>query len=125
MCIALVYEHLEAACGITKRGKRRIRARRIQHAGGVSVTFPGLARSDVGAVESPESVLKKGGALKLAIASVVVLAAIATAAHANTYTYMCRVGDKSYPVKVTTPNEANGSMRAGAPLHGAVRCSKT
>ena len=51
--------------------------------------------------------------MKLAIATTVVLAAIATAAHANTYTYMCRVGDKSYPVKVTTPNEANGSMSGG------------
>ena len=63
--------------------------------------------------------------MKLAISTAAVLAEIATAARANTYTYMCRVGDKSYPVKVTTPNEANGSMRAGAPLHGAVRCSKT
>jgi hypothetical protein len=42
-----------------------------------------------------------------------ILAAITTAAHAETYTYMCRVGHKSYPVKVTTPNEANGSMSGG------------
>jgi uncharacterized membrane protein YoaK (UPF0700 family) len=40
--------------------------------------------------------------MKLAIATAAVLAAIAAAAHGNTYTYMCRVGDKSYPVKVTT-----------------------
>ena len=51
--------------------------------------------------------------MKLAIATAAVLAAITTAAHANTYTYMCRMGHKSYPVKVTTPNEANGSMSGG------------
>jgi hypothetical protein len=49
--------------------------------------------------------------MKFAIATAAVLAAIATAAHANTY--MCRAGHKSYPVKVTTPNEASGSMDGG------------
>jgi hypothetical protein len=33
---------------------------------------------------------------------------LTTAAHANTYTYMCKVGQKSYPVTVTTPYEESG-----------------
>lgn len=41
------------------------------------------------------------------------LALISTTAHANTYTYMCRVGQTSYPVKLTTPDEANGSLSGG------------
>jgi hypothetical protein len=55
----------------------------------------------------------KEDAMKPVIATAVVLVAIATAGHANTYTYMCRVGHKSYPVQVTTSNEANGSMSGG------------
>jgi hypothetical protein len=51
--------------------------------------------------------------MKLAIVTAAVLTVITTAAHAATYTYMCRVGQKSYPVQVTTPNEANGSMSGG------------
>ena len=43
---ALAHEHLEAAGGITESRKCRVRARRIHHAGSLSVTFPGFARSD-------------------------------------------------------------------------------
>jgi hypothetical protein len=35
------------------------------------------------------------------------------AAHAKTYTYMCQVGPKSYPVTVTSPNEAHGVLGGG------------
>ena len=55
----------------------------------------------------------QGEAMKTIITTAAILAAITTAAHAETYTYMCRVGHKSYPVRVTTPNEANGSMSGG------------
>ena len=36
-----------------------------------------------------------------------------TAVHAGTYTYMCRDGGRAYPVTVTVPNEAKGSMTGG------------
>ena len=35
--------------------------------------------------------------------------ALAGPASAKTYTYMCRVGHKLYPVTVTTPNEGDSS----------------
>jgi hypothetical protein len=38
---------------------------------------------------------------------------LTTAAHAKTYTYMCREGLKSHPVTVTTPNEAHGVLGGG------------
>jgi len=38
---------------------------------------------------------------------------LTTAAHAGTYTYMCQVDDKSYPVTVTTPYERNGGLGGG------------
>src|SRR6516162_2062268 len=41
---------------------------------------------------------------KLLIALATTVALVGPAA-AETYTYMCRVGDKPYPVTVTTPNE--------------------
>jgi len=40
----------------------------------------------------------------------------ASAAHARTYTYMCRVGQKTYPVTVTTPNEASSGSLSGGTL---------
>jgi hypothetical protein len=53
--------------------------------------------------------------LTTVIATAAVLAA--TAAHANTYIYMCRVGHASYPVTLTTPDEENAegdeSMNGG------------
>jgi hypothetical protein len=53
--------------------------------------------------------------LTTVIATAAVLAA--TAAHANTYVYMCRVGHASYPVTLTTPDEENAegdeSMNGG------------
>ena len=51
--------------------------------------------------------------MKLVFVTAAVLTVITTAAPAATYTYMCRVGHKSYPVQVTTPDEANGSMDGG------------
>jgi hypothetical protein len=43
--------------------------------------------------------------MKTIITTAAILAAITTAAHAEAYTYMCKVGSKSYPVTVTTPND--------------------
>jgi hypothetical protein len=51
--------------------------------------------------------------MKFAMVTAAVLMIIPTAGHGATYTYVCRVGQKSYPVQVTTPNEANGSMSGG------------
>jgi hypothetical protein len=51
--------------------------------------------------------------MQLSIATAAVLTVITTSAHASSYTYMCRVAHKSYPVQVTTPNEASGSMDGG------------
>src|SRR5215471_5161988 len=41
------------------------------------------------------------------VATIALIGAFVAPAHAN-YTYMCRVGHKSYPVTVTTPHEAHG-----------------
>jgi hypothetical protein len=49
----------------------------------------------------------------LAIAAALAATVLATSAQAKTYTYMCRVDSKSYPVTVTTPNEAKGSLSGG------------
>jgi hypothetical protein len=43
--------------------------------------------------------------MKTIIIAAAILAAITATAHAEAYTYMCKVGSKSYPVTVTTPND--------------------
>jgi hypothetical protein len=51
--------------------------------------------------------------MKKLITTTAALAIFATAAHAGEYTYMCKVGRKTYPVTVTTPNETKGDLEGG------------
>jgi hypothetical protein len=50
--------------------------------------------------------------MKKLLATVAILATV-TSAQARDYTYMCKVDRQSYPVKLTTPNEGNGSLEGG------------
>jgi hypothetical protein len=59
--------------------------------------------------------------MKTIITTAAILAAITTAAHAEAYTYMCKVGSKSYPVTVTTPNR-HGRRHHHMARHGVPRC---
>ena len=57
--------------------------------------------------------MRKETPMRKLLLAAAALAALSGTANARTYTYMCRVGSKSYPVKVTTPNEAKGSFSGG------------
>ena len=50
---------------------------------------------------------------KLLFATTIAVLTTASGAHARAYTYMCREGHNSYPVTVTTPNEASGGLGGG------------
>jgi hypothetical protein len=45
-------------------------------------------------------------AMRKLLLAAVALAALSVTANADTYTYMCRVGPKFYPVKATTPKDS-------------------